>query len=238
MKKLPIPGDVEVERFNYIFLEDQPDKGRRMFSMVKLEGDQGAIRALVSELRPYKDPIPEWIFQSIDILEESKPAIKYSHVRVPGTAYIRYHRMANLPCNFVAIGDSVMSINPIFGQGCTKALLGAVALHTVLSTNSGEIPPNFSELFFQEHFEKTDGFWQTTRLIDYGLPSTTPLPGEDFSSGHLLRWYIRQLQILATQDAQAARAFWDGAEGFASPIDVLHPWLVIKVLWNAVVLGA
>lgn len=34
-------------------------------------------------------------------------------------------------------------------------------------------------------------------IKDYGIPSTTPLPGEDLQVGSLIRWYLRRVQILA-----------------------------------------
>ncbi|KAJ4487208.1 hypothetical protein C8J55DRAFT_451707 [Lentinula edodes] len=259
LEKLPVPSNQKLETISYGFGEDDTSKGRRIFALTRMDGNRflifagqssdetvkyeslDAMRSLVQDFKTYKDPIPEWVFETIDILEESQPVIHSSHLRVPPTAYIRYHQTANLPSNFVALGDSVFSIDPIFGQGCTKALLGAVALHKVLSTrtpaDAKEIPGNFSEQFFKEHFNKTDSFWQVTHLLDYGIPSTTPLPGEDLQVGSWIRWYLRRVQILAIKDAQAARTFWDGAMGFGTSIDFFHPSLVLKTLFNTVIGG-
>lgn len=41
--------------------------------------------------------------------------------------------------------------------------------------------------------------WISVPIKDYGIPSTTPLPGEDLKVGRLLRWYLRRVQILATK---------------------------------------
>ncbi|KIK57714.1 hypothetical protein GYMLUDRAFT_262886 [Collybiopsis luxurians FD-317 M1] len=257
-EKLPIPSDQKLEDFAYSFMEDLPERGRRLLILLRNEGNRlviftgqctdetvkyeslDEIRGFLNDLVPYdpKYPVPKWLFRLIDILEETRTSINYSHVRVPGTSYIRYHDTVNLPSNFVALGDSVMSIDPLFGQGCTKAMLGAVALHATLSnsrkdSNSRVLSPGFSKSFFKKHFNKTDGFWQTTRLLDYGVPCTKPLPGENLRSGELLRWYIRRLRLLSTKDEHARRALYDGAQGFASPIDTLHPLLVLKVIWNA-----
>ncbi|KAJ3915044.1 hypothetical protein F5877DRAFT_82206 [Lentinula edodes] len=204
-----------------------------------------SMRSLAQELKTYqKRPIPGWLYEAIDILEEAQPEIQFSHVRIPPTAYIQYHRTSNLPSNFVALGDSVLSVDPIYGQGCTKALIGAAVLNKILSnsiktpvTNNKHLPTNFSEEFFKEHFDKTDAFWQLTHLLDYGIPCTTPLPGENLEAGSLVRWYLRRVQILATKDAQAARVFWDGANGFGSAVDILHPWLVLKTLFDTATRG-
>ncbi|KAF9077377.1 hypothetical protein BDP27DRAFT_1312295 [Rhodocollybia butyracea] len=253
LKKLPFPPNDDPETASYTFLEDQQDKGRRMFALMRMEGNQlllfggksshkhtkyeslEALRSLLHEIVVFKDPVPDWIFQTIDILEESEVVFNCSHVRIPGSTYIRYHKTVNLPSNFAALGDSVSSRI----QGCTKALLGAVALHTVLSTelipSSKKLPPSFGQRFFKEHYKKTDLFWSVSIIRHYGIPCTDPLPGEDLESGQLARWYLRRLLILATKDEQAARAFWDGAMGLGTAIDPFHPWLMMKVLWSAAI---
>ncbi|KAF9061789.1 hypothetical protein BDP27DRAFT_1428556 [Rhodocollybia butyracea] len=257
LKKLPFPPNYNPETAQYMFLEDEQDKGRRMFVLMRLEGNGlllfcgqssdkqtkyeslDAFRSMLHEVIPFKDPVPDWVFQIIDILEESEVVFNYSHLRVPGSTYIRYHKTVNLPNNFTALGDSVSSVDPLYGQGCTKVMLGAVALHNALSTGlipgSKKLPLSFGQRFFKEHYKKTDIFWQTTRLIDYGIPCTEPLPGEDLASGQLVRWYLRRLQILATKDEQAARVFWDGAMAIGTAIDPFHPWLMIKIFWSAVI---
>ncbi|KAF5352102.1 hypothetical protein D9757_013763 [Collybiopsis confluens] len=208
--KLPTPSDQKPEYLSYMFSEELPERGRRMFTLLRIEANQlvlfagqctneprkyeslDAMRSFLHSLVPLdpKHPIPNWIFGIIDILEETETPITFSYVRVPPTSYIRYHRTVDLPRNFVAIGDSVMSIDPLFGQGCTKAVLGALALHSALYrniTNGGSgLPLDFSESFFKEHFNKTDRFWQATRLLDYGVPTTEPVPGEDLRSGELV----------------------------------------------------
>ncbi|KAJ4483586.1 hypothetical protein J3R30DRAFT_3698456 [Lentinula aciculospora] len=270
LKKLPIPSDQKLETVFYLFLEDDVSQGRRLFALAKTDGDRiivfagqssdenvkyeslEAMRSLIQSFKAYKDPIPQWVFKTIDILDECQPEIHASHVRVPPTSYIQYHKTANLPSNFVALGDSVISVDPLYGQGCTKAFLGAAVLHSVLfaklKAHTTELPTDFSEQFFKEQFNKTDSFWQVTLIdqrltvymtcmsvTDYGIPSTTPLPGEDLRIGSLVRWYLRRLQILATKDAHAARVYWDGSMGFGTSIDIFHPLLIFKTLFNAII---
>jgi hypothetical protein len=93
-----------------------------------LEGVKQFTRDLVLET-----PIPDWFYQLLDLLAEVEDSMTLSAVRVgkassstfeskldlhlliaPAT-YIRYHQAPNLPKNWVAIGDSVMSVNPVYG---------------------------------------------------------------------------------------------------------------------------
>ncbi|KAJ4483585.1 hypothetical protein J3R30DRAFT_3698455 [Lentinula aciculospora] len=248
---------ISMPKFETGIVEDGTDNGRRLFAISKTDGNRilifagqssdetvkyeslDDIRAFIRDLKVYKDPVPSWIFEGLDIIEESQSDLHFSHVRVFPTAYIRYHQTVNLPSNFIALGDSVLSVDPIYGQGCTKAFLGAVVLHSTLSaqTKAGAkaLTAAFSEQFFKEHFNKTDGFWQLTHLLDYGVPCTTPLPGEDLQKGSLVRWYLRRLQILAIKDTQVARAYWDGSMGFGTSVDIFHPWIVLKTLLNTAI---
>ncbi|KAJ3862336.1 hypothetical protein EV359DRAFT_65719 [Lentinula novae-zelandiae] len=262
LAKLPIPPDQTPETVTFTLLEDGVENGRRVIALIRGDGNEislfagqssdesvkyeslDSMRSLAQELKTYqKRPIPGWLYEAIDILEEAQPEIQFSHVRIP---YIQYHRTVNLPSNFVALGD----MDPIYGylsflfptllhvsdyrvnasQGCTKALIGAAVLNKILLksiktpvTNNKHLPTNFSEEFFKEHFDKTDAFWQLTHLLDYGIPCTTPVPGENLEAGSL--------------DAQAARVFWDGANGFGSAVDIFHPWLVLKTLFDTAIGG-
>ncbi|KAJ3720104.1 hypothetical protein C8R42DRAFT_643378 [Lentinula raphanica] len=247
LNKLPIPA------LETGYADDGVEHGRRLFGIGQTDGSRvvliagqssddtvkfesiAAMRELVQDLKTYRDsPIPKWIVETLDILEESEPETSFSHIFIPPTTYIKYHEVANLPSNFVAIGDSAMSIDPIYGQGCTKALLGAVVLHNALSSVSShmKLPEDFSKKFFKANFHKTDNFWQLTRILDYEIPCTIPIPGEDLQSGRLIRWYLRRLLILAIKDEQAAEVAWEGSMALGTSIDLFHPWMVLKIIFD------
>ncbi|KAJ3771904.1 hypothetical protein FB446DRAFT_789192 [Lentinula raphanica] len=310
LNKLPIPA------LETGYADDGMEHGRRLFGIGQTDGSRvlliagqssddtvkfesiAAMRELVQDLKTYRDPIPKWIVKALDILEESEPETSFSHMFVPPTTYIKYHEVANLPSNFVAIGDSAMSsklttfdfgvlniwlimslsrrftilfngsVDPIYGQGCTKALLGAAVLHNALSSVSlhMELPKEFSKNFFEANFHKTDNFWlvsfalyhpkglglglTTDRFItslqaahsqlisqysriDYEIPCTIPIPGEDLRSGGSIRWYLRRLLILATEDEQAAEVAWEGSMALGTSVDLFHPWMVLKIIFNS-----
>lgn len=48
-----------------------------------------------------------------------------------GTSYIRYQLAANLPSNFIAIGDSVMTVNPLYAYG--YSLRAAISANTLVA---------------------------------------------------------------------------------------------------------
>ncbi|KAJ7658947.1 hypothetical protein B0H17DRAFT_343339 [Mycena rosella] len=249
--RLPLPADVRDTGPMYTFLEHGVEQGRCLFALTQPDGGQflvfighhGDARPQpknIAEVKAYVrglhavQPIPDYVFEILDMLEDVEENASVATLKLAPTSYVRYHQATNLPSNWIALGDSVMTLNPLFSEGCTKAFRGALALHNVLRRTSGStLPADFSIKFFAEHFDKTDLSWQNTRLIDYGVPTTEPASGESLSSGAGLRWYITQLQNLALVDDQAALVIYNSAMGLASPVDAFHPKLLLKVLWRA-----
>ncbi|KAF5347376.1 hypothetical protein D9758_011287 [Tetrapyrgos nigripes] len=193
-----------------------------------LEEVKSYVRSLITD-----KPIPEWFFQFLDLLAEVDD-VKHSRVRVPATNFNRFDKVPNLPSNWIALGDSVMRLNPVFGQGCTKALMGAVCLNTMLQKyGATALLSDFAQNFFKLQASKIGPIWEGVKLGDYTYQTTIPIKGETLSKGWLLRWYIRRLHILAFTDKQAGSALWHVKMFLAPPIDNLQFGLIVKVLWSA-----
>ncbi|KAF7310049.1 hypothetical protein MIND_00377900 [Mycena indigotica] len=250
-ERLPFPDELQRILGVYMFLEDINEETRRMgkamfvIILVLFAGHYGAARAqpkTVDELPTYVqelrtlEPIPEWIFGIIDILREVQDTAIVSLVNPPPTTYVQYHLARELPVNFVALGDSVMTINPVFGEGCTKALRCVMVLQKQLLDHR-EISASFSSSFFEHLHIRTGWMWENTRTQDYGLPTTIPIPGESLSLGSFTRWYVKWFQRLAVTDSHAGRVMHDMVCGMSSPVDALHPHLIVKVCWAALTIG-
>ncbi|KAK0501762.1 hypothetical protein EDD18DRAFT_1347834 [Armillaria luteobubalina] len=188
-----------------------------------LEDAKICARSLVTE-----KPIPETFFQMLDLLDEVKDTMTCSQVRYPGSSYIRYERAVNLPTNWIAMGDSVMRVNPVYGQGCSKAFFGAICLHKLLMTST-VVPRDLSKKYFSIHAQKIRPLWESLKVGDYSFPTTTPIPGETLSKGSWLRWYMKKLIILSFTDDQAGSALWHFRSLLAPSIDALQPGLILKV---------
>ncbi|KAK0215034.1 hypothetical protein IW262DRAFT_1404470 [Armillaria fumosa] len=179
-------------------------------------------------------PIPlEW-YAMLDTLKEVQDTMTCSQVRFAPSNWIRYERGVNLPSNWIATGDSVMRVNPIFGQGCSKAIYGAICLNTLLQIVPASIPKDFSKKYFRMHADKIEPLWSTTKVVDYAFATTVPVSGETLSEGAWLRWYIKKLTDLSFTDAKASSALWHLRVLLAPPADLLQPALVLKVVWNLI----
>ncbi|KAF7310045.1 hypothetical protein MIND_00377500 [Mycena indigotica] len=254
---LPLPDDLKPLRSIISFLEDPTEevlkRGRAFLCVMRFDanmlvafvGHYGTVRPQprnAAEMKEYvRDlhvtiPIPEWIFELFDKLQEVEDTdATHSLVSVPPTTYVRYHLATNLPTNFIALGDSVMTVNPLFGEGSSKVMRCVMALHKTLfrakDTSGTSLPESFSEDFFKEEHRRTDWLWENTRTMDYGALTTEPIAGDSLSRGAFARWYATQLQRLAVTDNHAGKVMYQSVVGFATPIDALHPHLLAKILW-------
>ncbi|KAF8236757.1 hypothetical protein L208DRAFT_1390284 [Tricholoma matsutake] len=197
-----------------------------------IDGVKAFTRTLVVE-----KPIDDWFYEFLDVIAEIEDTMAVSVVHVAPTSYVQYHKAPKLPSNWIAIGDSVMTVNPVYGQGNNKAILGATTLNTVLRSvqASAVWPADFSRKFFEMQAARIEPIWLGTKLLDYDHFSTIPVSGENKSShGAFLRWYVRRLRSLSFHDKHAALAWWTVIMFLAPGIDYFHPVIVLKVLWSCV----
>ncbi|PBK60674.1 hypothetical protein ARMSODRAFT_897726 [Armillaria solidipes] len=246
---LPVPYD-ECGMI-YIFIPD-PNKENRCIYSQKIEGnfiqfsfsvtgsESAELPKTLEEAKVWAQslitevPVPEGFFALLDMLKEAQDTMTCSQVRFAPSTWIRYERGVNLPSNWIAAGDSVMRVNPIFGQGCSKAIYGAICLNKLLQTVPVSIPKDFSKKYFRMHADKIEPLWSTTKVVDYAFATTVPVSGETLSEGAWLRWYIKRLTDLSFTDAQAGSALWHFRVLLAPPIDLLQVALVLKVVWNLI----
>ncbi|KAK0496611.1 hypothetical protein EDD18DRAFT_1353402 [Armillaria luteobubalina] len=170
-----------------------------------------------------RKPILEWFLQILDVLDKGHYVT---------ANYIRYEKATNLPANFIAAGDSATRVNPVFGQGCTKAFIGTICLNTLLQNNVQLILADFSERFFKMQADKTTPYWDGAKTFDYGYPTTVPMAGEPLSSGSLIRC-PEQAHFSLVSLGQARQICIIPLQAFFGPsIDMMHPKLATKVLWQ------
>ncbi|KAF8806732.1 hypothetical protein BYT27DRAFT_7190377 [Phlegmacium glaucopus] len=248
--KLPVPGGFGNCGIIYTCNADYPSDGRAVgmargdgnivdilcgaWGSSNLPKDTETLEAYLTSFDATLDePMPTWIFDMLSRFKNESVMFTHEAVRTPPSVYDRYQYGVNLPRNMIAIGDSVMKVNPIYGHGIIKAISGATALNTVLTTIKGRepqtLPQDFAKHFFINQAAKIEPMWQLTKTFDYGFTTTTPIPGESLSTGKLFRWYGIQLMHLA---AVVRSVLWHTNMFLAPGIESLHPNLVAKVLWR------
>ncbi|THU97455.1 hypothetical protein K435DRAFT_778036 [Dendrothele bispora CBS 962.96] len=193
-------------------------------------------------------PIPEWIWNFLDLCQqpEVQSTLQVTKVRTPPSFWTHFESAGDvLPSNWIAIGDSVCVVNPIYGQGGTKAMIGAVSLNSTLhqlykkSRTEQEkqtfLPQDFSQRFFRTQANKIASIWMGNKMIDYAFKSTIPEEGETLDTGSFIRWYLNRLERLCDSDKQIGSLFWHSLNAYGVSIDVLHPVIFIKVIFHVIV---
>ena len=142
-----------------------------------------------------------------------------------GMHHMRYDAAPAMPANFAALGDAVMRVNPIFGQGCGKCAMDAATLDGTLRQALVSVDVNGSKSLgegFSREMAKTQSMrlrplFDNTRFIgkpppnllspivfeaelmfisDYGIPTTQPMTGETLETGYNVRLFLRGLMSL------------------------------------------
>ncbi|KZT32359.1 hypothetical protein SISSUDRAFT_1133201 [Sistotremastrum suecicum HHB10207 ss-3] len=188
------------------------------------------------------DPVPAYVYQLLDILEDHcEESAAYLDARCAPFSFVKYHGVADqLPNNFIAIGDSLMILNPIRGQGCIKAMIGAATLNGLLRSckpvsnllSSGvSLPENFGKRFWESQNKRTYSFWTTTKAADYNWDTTIPVEGESLKDGAFVRWYNRTLLDVAFKNEDVAATLYDITMLITPACYAIRPGIAIRVLW-------
>jgi len=247
---LPIPGGYENCKWLYSFIP-LPGREAKNFVIHRLEGHiirfafygwgNPPLPPTCDDIKEYMatlkavEPVPQWLFDMLDLLLEDKDNMEiHTAARPPSMNWIHYEKAPYVPSNFVAIGDAVMRVNPSFGQGCTKACVGAISLDSVLRSagvaSSRTIPDGFGAKFFKAHYNKVVDAWEGTKPMDYMFETTTPAKGEKLSDEKVNGSLALLLLDMAVTDLELDALLVHVRQFVAPAMDVLAPWVLWKIL--------
>ncbi|KAF8577645.1 hypothetical protein K439DRAFT_1639514 [Ramaria rubella] len=184
-------------------------------------------------------PIPDWIYSTLDLLEAEEVPFTCKLTRCPPSVYVRYNRAQGLPSNFIALGDSVLQINPVRGQGCTKACVEAVSLNALLSKcvplangTHCSLPADFGQKFFAVQAHRTGPLWTLYKSEDYGWKTTIPAKGDDLASTCAWnRAFVTNINQLVRTDREVAAVWLHVMHWVAPPTDLFSPFILRKMVW-------
>ncbi|KAG9227186.1 hypothetical protein PLEOSDRAFT_1106212 [Pleurotus ostreatus PC15] len=256
---LPIPGGFEKAGFIYTYYA-HCKWGNEGFVLTRMDntiqlccGGWGDVHLpkekedILPYVRSVKGayPAPQWVRKVVEMLLESEQngdaVITFKPLKIPAPSFVQYHKITHLlPSNFIAIGDSEMQLNPLFAQGCSKALFSAMTLNTVLhnrvaSNSPNQIPKDFSTLYFQRSHNTLEDIWKSTKAIDYGYPTTIPIKEESRDrEGAAVRWYAYHAARAAERDEVVASALWHVRMLATPQAELFRPRVIFGVLRWAV----
>jgi hypothetical protein len=124
------------------------------------------------------EPLPHALLAALSAMQAAYPAPalepRWSTLRLRGGfCDLRYDQCAAtkgaLPANFVALGDASMRLDPVFAQGCGKAVIDVATLDGLLRRvdgfKAGAVPDSFASEFFKKHAARTRRMFDQTRAV-------------------------------------------------------------------------
>lgn len=139
----------------------------------------------------------------------------------------RLFEKAPMPSGFLAVGDSVATFNPLYGQGMTVAAQGLVALDALIGKH-GLTGPALTRLAQKAVGQRAAIAYELASSQDILYPGAigrSPRPG----SG-LVGWYANRVMATATTEAAASQAFLDVITMSKMPTAWLRPRTLLMVL--------
>ncbi|MEU6666087.1 monooxygenase [Streptomyces sp. NPDC046727] len=137
---------------------------------------------------------------------------------------IAYHRLARWPDGLIALGDSVCTFNPAYGQGMTVAALEARLLEQMLCSRRTHTPLD-GQVFQQRLARVTASSWLMATIPDRAWEQSRP--AWPVKAGN---WFMNRLIDTVPHDAQLYTAFSGLFHMTAGPLTLAHPRLLSRVL--------
>lgn len=165
-----------------------------------------------------------------DFLQIAKPVTNYQRFGTRDCRMTRYEELDRFPANLLVVGDAVCSLNPVYGQGMTKAANEAVELHQSLAEHLGR---NSSLDGFTDGFRKhlpsvgAEWAWKMTTAADLQFEQTV---GDRSRSGRFMSWYMKRLFLRATKNLHARKGIFDATMLVKPPQSLTTPRMVLHAL--------
>lgn len=168
---------------------------------------------------------PEF-YEAVKNAEPTSPI--YAH-RATANRWRHYEKI-EMPTGFVALGDAVCALCPVYGQGMTVSALSAMVLRDWLQTNKLE-----SSRFQQRLAKSNQLHWMLATQQDSQFPTTT---GAKVSKSNFVQdfigWYNRKLIANVSVDPSLYSLFTEVSHLLKSPLALYHPKIVLQVLESSI----
>ncbi|WP_197039737.1 NAD(P)/FAD-dependent oxidoreductase [Nocardia carnea] len=180
------------------------------------EGAKQGFDAIVSQLR---DPIVA------EVLARTEPVSDVWGFRPGASVRRRYERRA--PEGLVAIGDAACTFNPVYGQGCTVAILGTNALREAVLRQGG-INEKAARSARHRIAAVAAPAWMISSSEDLRFPAT--IGGSANAFTRTQHHYLDRVLAASTSDTRVTAAFHEVMSLVAPPTRLFRPQILGRVL--------
>ena len=166
-----------------------------------------------------------------DVIKDATPVGPVHLIHYANQLRRDYRSMGRFPTGLLPIGDSICSLNPMYGQGITvcaqEAMALAESLAGALAENTGR---GLREVYLRRITPIVDAAWLLTTGSDFIYPETTGTPP---AFAKLLGWYLGRVLHLSASSPLVMKRFLEVVH-FQKPVRALmSPTIVAKVIFGA-----
>lgn len=171
-----------------------------------------------------------------EAIRDAKPVSGIYGYRFAENRLRHFDRLKRHLEGFIALGDAVCQFNPIYGQGMSVAAIGAVRLDLSMKTHLRRNPNRtlrgFARTFQRGLARDLRVPWLTTTNEDLRY-AKNDVAAKNKLTVRFLQGFVRNVLELGVKDYQAYRIFLQVMHLVISPLHLINPLLLIKVLWHA-----
>jgi 2-polyprenyl-6-methoxyphenol hydroxylase-like FAD-dependent oxidoreductase len=235
-RRYQIPEDFKHD-WKVMLIAQQPPDRTRLGYLAKIENHQwiATLGGYARDFPPLDDAGFLEFAQSLasprfyEAIASAKPLSPiYAH-RATANRWRSYEK-TGVPNGFVALGDAVCALCPVYGQGMTVSALSAMVLKDWLEdTNSNQRSSNE----FQQRLAKNNQLpWMMAIGQDSRFPTTSGRKQPN-KLGALLGWYMEQLIKQTSTTAAFNTLLMEVAHLLKSPAAFYHPKVAAQVLMRS-----
>jgi flavin-dependent dehydrogenase len=212
-----MPSPPRQTRGGVIFVHED---GRWLVSLGGTNGDHPTTDEadFLEFARSLPDPV---IYNAI---KDAQPLTSIQGFRNTANVWRAFEKLDRLPGGLFVTGDALCEVNPIYGQGMTKAALNALALREQLGTGNLD-----HRRFYKEASKINQNFWQSAASGDLNYPGTIST-AQETPVERLMRAYFSAVVRGSARDPQVALTFSRVLNVIDPPTDLLKPGMVLRVL--------
>ena len=150
-------------------------------SLIDIENDTWCISLHGRDGEEIPNTIEQW-YEAIKNLPDDRiwerlrgatPITEIKYFKKADAIWRRFDQCASLPSGYFPIGDTINSLNPIFGQGMTAAIGHAMALYNTADEQGLTKSTEFSQVYISRASEWTLKAWNKTTYFDKNFLSET-----------------------------------------------------------------
>ncbi|HEY9657777.1 MAG TPA: hypothetical protein V6C65_04875 [Allocoleopsis sp.] len=233
-RRYRVPADVQTN-WKVLLISQQPPHQKRLGYLAAIESGEW-----IATLGGYGQDFPPTneagflafaqtlaspdFYQLIKMAEPVSPIYAYRTT----ANRLRHYEQVLMPQGFVALGDAVCALCPVYGQGMTVAALSSLVLQNWLQQARQKATPSLDSTQFQKQLAQSNALhWMLATGQDSRFPTTTGRT-ESGWLGKMMGWYMQQVIQAPSIDETLHLQFVAVTQALQSPFTLYHPRTMLR----------